>query len=171
MYGHACKHWPLEMTEAELSKQLKQLAGMPAAEFVLHRKPMLLLDQLVNIGPDFAICEWRVRQENAFLAPNVGVPAYIGVEYMAQCIAVHAGARERICGFPPPLGLLLGTRHYRAEVGYFDEGVTYSVECRELVRSMEGMGSFDCSILLNGRIIVEGRLAVLQKQRRKESDG
>jgi predicted hotdog family 3-hydroxylacyl-ACP dehydratase len=159
------------MTKAELSKQLNQLAGMPAAEFVLHREPMLLLDQLVRIGPKFASCEWLVREENEFLVPNAGVPAYIGVEYMAQCVAVHAGARERVCGFPPPLGLLLGTRHYIARVRYFDVGVTYSVECNELVRSMEGMGSFDCSILLNGQSIVEGRLAVLQKRRTKLSDG
>ena len=132
---------------------------------------MLLLDQIVNIGSDFAICEWRVRQENEFLTSNIGVPAYVGVEYMAQCIAVHAGAREQVCGFPPLLGLLLGIRHYKAKVRYFDMGVTYSVECRELVRSMEGMGSFDCSILLNGLIIVEGRLAVLQKRRNEKSDG
>ena len=159
------------MTEAELSKQLEQLVGMPAAEFILHRKPMLLLSQLVKIGSDFATCEWSVGEENDFLIPNVGVPAYIGVEYMAQRIAVHAGARERICGFPPPLGMLLGTRHYKASVRYFNPGVTYSVGCKELVRNMEGMGSFDCSILLDGEIIVEGRLAVLQIQQKNLSDG
>jgi predicted hotdog family 3-hydroxylacyl-ACP dehydratase len=159
------------MTEAELSKQLNQLAGMPAAEFVLHREPMLLLDQLVRIGPEFASCEWLVREENVCLVPNVGVPAYIGVEYMAQCVAVHAGARERICGFPPPLGLLLGTRHYKARIQYFDVGTNYSVECDELARSMEGMGSFDCRILLNGQTIVEGRLVVLQKRQTELSDG
>jgi len=72
------------MTEAELSQQLNQLAGMPVAEFVLHREPMLLLDQLIKIGPEFALCEWRIREDNGFLVPNVGVPAYIGVEYMAN---------------------------------------------------------------------------------------
>ncbi|MDX1718325.1 MAG: TSUP family transporter, partial [Anderseniella sp.] len=38
------------------------------------------------------------------------IPAYIGIETMAQCIAVHAGARARVRGFGPPLGFLLGTR-------------------------------------------------------------
>lgn len=155
------------MTEAELSQQLNQLAGMPVAEFVLHREPMLLLDQLIKIGPEFALCEWRIREDNGFLVRNVGVPAYIGVEYMAQCIATHAGARERVDGFPPPVGLLLGTRHYKASQRYFELGVTYRVECKELVRNMEGMGSFDCRIFLKGETIAEARLAVLQKLRGK----
>lgn len=153
------------MTETEFLNQLRQLAGTPAAEFLLHRAPMLLLDHLVGIGSDFALCEWCVRQDNEFLIPKVGVPAYIGVEYMAQCIAVHAGALERINGFPPPLGLLLGTRHYRARQQYFDVSVTYRVECKELLRTMEGMGSFDCRIFANGETIVEARLSVLQMPR------
>lgn len=152
-------------TETELSRQLTQLAGMPAAEFVLHRKPMLLLDQLVDIGPEYAICEWHVQDNDEFLLENLGVPSYIGVEYMAQCIAIHAGALERVSGYPPALGLLLGTRHYQASVRYFEAGVTYRVECRELVRTLVGMGSFDCRILLNGRAVAQARLAVLQQPR------
>ena len=153
------------MIEAELSRQLDQLVGMSAAEFVLHRKPLLLLDQLVSIGPEFVICEWRTQEDNVFLVKNRGVPSYIGVEYMAQCIAVHAGALERVFGFPPPLGFLLGTRHYKAEVPYFEAGVTYRVECKELIRTMKGMGSFDCQIFLNGQTIAKARLAVLQQPR------
>jgi predicted hotdog family 3-hydroxylacyl-ACP dehydratase len=154
------------MTDIEFAQQLNQLAGMPAAEFVLHREPMLLLDQLVSVGPECASCEWRIREENEFFVPDSGVPAYLGVEYMAQCIAVHAGARERVGGYPPPLGLLLGTRHYRSEVRYFDLGSIYRVDCMELVRNPDGMGAFDCCILSNGQKIVEARLAVLQRPRR-----
>ena len=155
------------MTGIKLSNQLDQMTGMPASEFVLHRKPMLLVDQLVKIGPEFAICEWLVHEESEFLVPDMGVPAYVGIEYMAQCIAVHAGALERARGLPPQQGLLLGSRHYKARVRYFEVGYTYQVECKELARSMEGMGSFDCKILLNGETIVEGRLAVLQQQQGK----
>ena len=143
------------------------MAGMPAAEFVLHRPPMLLLDRLVEIGPEFAICEWRVREEGEFLIPDRGVPAYVGVEYMAQCNAVHAGARERVYGNPPQLGLLLGTRHFKADVRYFEVGATYQVKCRELARNTEGVASFDCQIFFNGRTIVNGQLAVLQKPQGK----
>lgn len=159
------------MTEIELSERLGQLAGMPAAEFVLHRKPMLFLDRLVAIGPEFASCEWLVSEESEFLVPKRGIPAYTGVEHMAQCVAVHAGACERVHGFPPRQGLLLGTRHYRACVRYFELGSVYQVECKQRVQNSDGMASFDCQILLNGKIIIEARLAVLQRQQGELLDG
>jgi predicted hotdog family 3-hydroxylacyl-ACP dehydratase len=152
------------MTETELSNQLQQLAGMPAAGFVLHRQPMLVLDHLVEIGPAYAICEWHVSANNGFLVPGSGVPAYAGVEYMAQCIAVYGGACGRINGILPQPGLLLGTRHYKAGVRYFEVDITYQVECRELVRTDDGMASFDCKISLDGETLAEGRLTVLEKQ-------
>lgn len=151
------------MYEVDFLSKLRQLNGRPAAEFVLHREPMLLLDRLIDIGPDFAVCEWKVCDKVALIVPGVGVPSYAGVEYMAQCVAVHAGACASARGLPTPLGFLLGTRHYRAIIRYFEPGITYRATCRELIRSDQGMASFECSILLDDKILAEGRLAVLQK--------
>jgi predicted hotdog family 3-hydroxylacyl-ACP dehydratase len=159
------------MSDSELSKQLLQFAGMPASEFVLHRPPMLLLDCLIEPGPERTLCEWHVTDAAAFLVPGRGVPSYIGVEYMAQCIAVHAGARARARGLGPPLGFLLGTRHYSAHVEYFCIGHTYRAACRELIHDENGMGSYECSILLDDDVIAEGRLAVLEKERGQKTGG
>jgi predicted hotdog family 3-hydroxylacyl-ACP dehydratase len=154
------------MTETETPIELGGLAGLPITEFVLHRKPLLLLDQLISLDSDSAVCEWRVRGDDKFLMPGFGVPSYIGIEYMAQCIAVHAGAFERALGFPPPLGMLLGTRHFNSSVQYFVPGSTYRATCKEIVSSFDGMGSFDCSILLNDRVIAQARLSVLKRPQR-----
>ena len=159
------------MAEVEYTGQLIQLAGMPASEFVLHRESMLLLDQLIDIGPEFILCEWKVLDSNEFIVPGSGVPAYVGVEYMAQCIAVLAGARARVRGLTPPLGFLLGTRHYLAGIQYFNVGETYRVACKELIRDAEGMGSYDCQIMLCDRSVAEGRLTVLEKQQGDRIDG
>ena len=43
---------------------LQQLNGMPAAEFVMHREPMLLLDTLIEATEDGATCEWRVNADD-----------------------------------------------------------------------------------------------------------
>ena len=136
---------------------------MPASTFVLHRKPMLFLDRLIDIGEDFATCEWCISEDFALYVPGLGVPTYAGVEYMAQCVAVHAGARARTCGFVPPHGYLLGTRHYKCTVSYFEAGVNYQATCQELVRDSQGMGSFACRILLDGNSIAEANLAVLER--------
>lgn len=151
------------MNDIEIAAKLQSLIGMPASEFVLHREPMLFLDRLVDIGPDSASCEWCIDEDLEFCVPNFGVPSYAGVEYMAQCIAVHAGARARIRGFAPPLGFLLGTRHYQCSVSHFEPGITYLSTCAELVRDSQGMGSFSCHILRQGASIAEANLTVLER--------
>jgi predicted hotdog family 3-hydroxylacyl-ACP dehydratase len=152
------------MTPDSSAEALQQFAGMPASQFVLHRAPLLLLDRLVEPGAEVTVCEWRVRGTDAFVSAGHGVPAYVGVEYMAQCVAVHAGVRARARGSGPPLGFLLGTRHYRTTVEYFKPNLTYRATCRELISDENGMGSYECCILLDHERIAEGRLAVLQKE-------
>jgi predicted hotdog family 3-hydroxylacyl-ACP dehydratase len=151
------------MADTESTAELRALVGMPASTFVLHREPMLFLDRLIDIGADFATCEWRVDADFELVVPGLGVPGYTGVEFMAQCIAVHAGARARINGFVPPVGYLLGTRHYKCSVAWFDLGVTYQSTCQELIRDSQGMGSFACRILADGESIAEANLAVLER--------
>lgn len=151
------------MAETENTAKLRALAGMPASQFVLHREPMLFLDRLIDIGADFATCEWHIGADFKLIVPGFGVPAYAGVEFMAQCIAVHAGARARVNGFIPPVGYLLGTRHYRCSATWFDLGATYQSTCQELIRDSQGMGSFACRILADGESIAEANLAVLER--------
>ncbi|MDH3336269.1 MAG: 3-hydroxydecanoyl-ACP dehydratase [Gammaproteobacteria bacterium] len=151
------------MTKVDLNEKLQQLVGMPAAEFVLHRDSMLFLDRLIDIGAEFATCEWRISDDFEFAVRGLGVPGYTGIEYMAQCIAVHSGARARVRGFIPPVGFLLGTRHYKCSISYFEPGVTYQTTCEELVRDSQGMGSFACRIMLDGDVLAEANLAVLER--------
>ena len=152
------------MTESGSSEQLERMAGTPVSELVLHCPPMLALERLLEIGPGFAICELQLHEDTEFVLPGRGVPSYTGVEYMAQCIAVYGGACARLDGLPPQSGMLLGSRHYRASEPYFELDVAYQVKCEELARNAQGMAAFDGQILLKGRVVAEGRLAVLQNQ-------
>ena len=159
------------MTVSEFNNELRTYSGMPASEFVLHRDPMLLLDRLVETQDDYTICMWEVAASGPFFVPELGIPAYTGVEFMAQCIAVHGGARARVKGFGPPLGYFLGTRVFRSSVRYFGAGEHCHVRCKELFRDVNGMGSYDCSIMLQEHPVAEARLSVLEKERgRKLSD-
>lgn len=153
------------MTVEDLEQKLQSLIGLPAGELVPHREPMSFLDTLVDIGADFAVCEWVLGDDFALVEPGHGVPAYAGIEYMAQCIAVHSGARARIRGLAPPVGFLLGTRHFHCDVPYFVAGIPYRATCRELVRDSQGMGSFACEILSGERSIAVANLAVLELPR------
>lgn len=152
-------------------EQLQPLAGMPASEFMLHRKPMLLLDKLVEIGPQHAVCEWLVRPDDAFVSDGLGVPAYIGIEYMAQCVAVHAGACERVHGFPPPMGMLLGARDFKISEAYLKVGQVYQTRCEEVIRGADGVAAFMCNITYEDHLIVNTRLSVWQLERGNELNG
>jgi predicted hotdog family 3-hydroxylacyl-ACP dehydratase len=144
---------------------LEQLAGLPAEMFLLHRNPMLLLDTLLTSNDDTTVCAFRITSDWPFVTLHEGVPAYVGVEIMGQCVAAHAGARARIQGYGPPLGFLLGTRHFVAAVDCFAIDSNYRVTCKELFRDTAGMGSYDCCITLDGTPVAEARLAVLEKER------
>jgi predicted hotdog family 3-hydroxylacyl-ACP dehydratase len=154
------------MSEGGLDTLLKRFVGMPASEFVLHRAPMLLLDTLVDIGADYASCQW-CGTGSAFASEGGGVPSYIGIEYMAQCIAVHAGAHAKLRGRAPPLGFLLGTRHFRTSVSCFDAGRTFVSACREIVRDSQGMASFACELRSGATVLASANLAVFE-QREKD---
>lgn len=153
------------MVAAGVADRLSQFAGAPASDFVLHRPPMLLLDRVADPGREVTVCEWTVSEDSSFFLQGYGIPSYIGVEYMAQCVAVHAGLRARALGYGPPLGFLLGARHYKAHLRFFAAGVTYRATCRELIRDDNGMGSYECCILLLDNCVAEGRLAVVEKER------
>ncbi|MGH8222875.1 MAG: hypothetical protein ACREQZ_07860 [Woeseiaceae bacterium] len=157
------EHGPSSATYARYS-------GMETATFVLHREPLLLLDRLVVAGDDYTVCEWDIVEGGPFVQGNLGIPAYIGIEFMAQCIAVHAGVRARIDGLGPPLGFLLGTRHLRTYVDWLGPGQRCQAACRELIRDSSGMGSYDCELLIGDKRIVEARLSVVEKESGRKTD-
>jgi predicted hotdog family 3-hydroxylacyl-ACP dehydratase len=159
------------MSETDLNHILRTFSGMPAAEFLLHRDSMLLLDTLVEAMDDVTVCRWTVRKGGPFVGAVHGIPAYTAVEFMAQCIGVHAGARERAQGFQPPLGYFLGTRKFTSTVRYFSIGEDYVVNCRELFRDGNGMGSYDCEICKGEETIAAARLAVLEKEQGQKING
>lgn len=146
----------------EPGARLDELAGTPAERFTRHRDAMLVLDRLEEMAVDRAVCTWRVPKNHALFGTPQGVPIYVGIECMAQCVAVHAGALASLDGHGPPLGLLLGTRKFKASEDFLREGVKYHVACHELVRDGQGLASFDCSIARDHSTISACRLTVYE---------
>ena len=146
-----------------------QLAGLPAAEFILHRDPVLLLDFLEEAGPQHAVCTWQVPESGLFHEGELGVPSYVGLECMAQCVAAHAGARARIDGRGPPLGLLLGTRQFRSTDSHLAAERKDHIACRERIRDEQGLASYDCTMTQAGYLVAECRITVLERIRGADS--
>ena len=124
--------------------------AIPIGELLPHGPEMTLIDRLVEYAPQRSVATVDDRRETAGSSPDRGVPAWVGIEYMAQTIAAHAGYEARLRGEPPAIGFLLGTRAYRSEVGEFPLGAALTISVEPLVADAK-LGAFQCSIAIGSR--------------------
>jgi len=71
---------------------------------------MCLLDAVVAHDARRTVCAVADRRGGLFAAADGSVPAYLALEWMAQCAAAHAALRAREDAAPALRGMLLGTR-------------------------------------------------------------
>lgn len=114
-------------------------------ELVPHAGKMSLLDRIVDYGDGWLRAEVDIRPESMF-AEEQGVPAWIGLEYMAQTIAAYSGLQERLDGGRPKIGFLLGSRKYACSAGYFPAGQTLSIRVVLEVDADNGLSAFRCEL-------------------------
>jgi predicted hotdog family 3-hydroxylacyl-ACP dehydratase len=105
---------------------------------------MTLIDRLVSYDAKRSVATAAVDESNPFFEAG-GVPAWAGIEYMAQTIAAHAGFAARLRGEEPTIGFLLGTRAYMSSVQEFVEGARLTIIVEPQFAD-SGFASFKCSI-------------------------
>lgn len=126
-----------------------------------HRGTMRLIDRLLAWDEDTVAVELRVPQEGPF-SHDDGVPAWVGVEYMAQAIAAWAGCHARRAGREPSVGFLLGTRRYACSTPYFRAGALLRVEATRELLGENGLGMFSCRILGDGVELATANVSVFE---------
>ena len=126
------------------------ISSIPVRELLPHEPPMVLLDRAVAYGESSLTAEVDIRPDSVLCAAD-GVPGWVGIEYMAQAVAAHAGFKARLVGELPAVGYLLGTRSYKCSVSSFPIGTTLSVQIESLFAEM-GLGAFACTIDMNGEV-------------------
>jgi predicted hotdog family 3-hydroxylacyl-ACP dehydratase len=129
------------------------------AEVLPHTDAMILLDHIVACEAERIACTRRVRAGESFVADDGSLPAWAGLELMAQTVAAWAGWHALAAGEPIRLGFLLGTRHYHATADAFPAGSELRIEAVRHFHDDEGMGVFACRIDAPG-VHAEARLTV-----------
>lgn len=127
--------------------------------YIPHRGAMRLIDRLVSIGPDHVAVEAEVRADQLFVQGGE-LPAWVGIELMAQAIAAWAGGRALERGEPVNMGFLLGTRRYVADCAGFAVGSVLRIEARSELVADNGLGMFDCRICANGEELARAHVSV-----------
>ena len=115
------------------------------AELVPHSGRMSLLSEIVDYGDGWLQAEVVISRESTF-ADALGVPAWIGLEYMAQAIAAYSGLEERLQGGKPKIGFLLGSRKYECNVERFAIGQTVRVRVQPEMLGSNGLNVFNCEL-------------------------
>jgi predicted hotdog family 3-hydroxylacyl-ACP dehydratase len=124
-----------------------------------HSGIMVLVNRVIEFDEENMVTEVIVRDDGLFGDGNT-VPAWLGIEYMAQTIAALGGMKRRLAGKPLNLGFLLGTRRYVCNVGTFAVGSILTVSIKQLVED-QGLGVFDCRISAAG-VSASAKLNVYQ---------
>ncbi|MFZ1890685.1 MAG: 3-hydroxylacyl-ACP dehydratase [Formosimonas sp.] len=142
------------------------MMGLPTAaeQFMPHSAPMALIDTVISCALEAIVAEVRISPETMFCRDGV-VPAWVGIEYMAQTAAAWSGYNARVkdeANDEPAIGYLLGTRDYSVHCDGFMLGDKLKISAECLLQSVDGLGSFDCKIERNGVLIATARLSVFQ---------
>jgi predicted hotdog family 3-hydroxylacyl-ACP dehydratase len=134
----------------------------PIEQILPHRGTMLLIDAVLACD-EVSLSALAHVQSDAWYADAEGaMPAWIGIELMAQAIAAHVGLLAMRAGSKMRPGVLLGTRRYEAHLPAFVRDALLQIEVKELLRSEEGHGAYECVIRYDGLIGAEADIKVFQ---------
>lgn len=115
-------------------------------ELIPQSGTMALLDRVLEAGENHIVAGLLVRDDGLFSGPDHCVPAWVGIEYMAQTVAAYSGFLRKCRGEDIQLGFLLGTRHYECSAGSFPCGMALRVYAEKIMDGANDMSVFDCRI-------------------------
>jgi predicted hotdog family 3-hydroxylacyl-ACP dehydratase len=132
---------------------------------VPHSGPMSLLGRLLAADAEMLCAEVTIGRATLFCDGHE-VGAWVGVEYMAQAVAAHAGYCARLRGEPVKVGFLLGSRRYQCSVPGFTVGMVLKVHVQRALQGENGLGAFECRIEngANGAPLASATITVFQPE-------
>jgi predicted hotdog family 3-hydroxylacyl-ACP dehydratase len=135
----------------------------PAIEALLpHRGTMLLLDRIIAADEGGIEAEQVVPATAWYLDTEGTMPAWIGIESMAQAIAAHVSLCALWRGGPPKCGVLLGAKDYRAAVSGYCAGERLRISARHCYSDESGFAAYECTIAGREGLLASAGLKVFQ---------
>ena len=118
----------------------------PLAELLPHAGDMILIDQVLGFDEEQIHTRLTVKPGGLFNRADGSLPAWLGIELMAQSVAAYAGCRARQQGQAVELGFLLGTRKFECNVEHFPAGSELRIHALRSLEDDNGMGVFECHL-------------------------
>ena len=138
---------------------------LPPGEYLPPDAPMLLLEEVVSVTDETALCRVAVTSGGVltpFLDLNGDLPGWFALELMAQTVGVWSGWHRHQQGQGAiSLGMVLGARELICAAGILPAGKTLAIHVRLLMQD-ERFGSFECAIEADGETLATGRVNTFQ---------
>lgn len=122
----------------------------PLAELLPHAGDMILIDQVLSFDEEQIHTRVTVKPGGLFNRADGSLPAWVGIELMAQSVAAYAGCHARQQGKAVELGFLLGTRKFECNVEHFPAGAELHIHGLRSLEDDNGMGVFECHLTGDG---------------------
>ena len=121
-------------------------------DVVPHQTPMSLLDTLESYSDNTLVSSLTIKEDSLFYE-ELGVPAWVGLEYMGQTIAAYGGVKARNEGRPVKIGFLVSSRRYESPQSHFKLGSKLIVFVEKVINNPYGLSVFNCSITWSDFVI------------------
>ena len=104
--------------------------------YLPHKKPMVLIDKVVEVTDNSAICQSYVN-ESSSLAPFLEgkeLPFFYIIELISQAIGVWSGFKSKQNNVAlPPLGMVIGCRGLKCTVDKFAYNSTLDIKINKIM--------------------------------------
>lgn len=121
-------------------------------DVVPHQTPMSLLDTLESYSDNTLVSSLTIKEDSLFYE-ELGVPTWVGLEYMGQTIAAYGGVEARNEDRPVKIGFLVSSRRYESPQSHFKLGSKLIVFVEKVINNPYGLSVFNCSITWSDFII------------------
>ena len=139
---------------------MMQPCSYDITEILYHAPPMILIDRVEGYDDETVASVVEITYDSPFL--NDGkVPAYVGIEYMAQSVAAYSGIMALNSGADVKIGYLVSSRNVQLSCPAYTIGDILQIKVH-LVYNETPMAVFDCTIHRSERLVAEARLNVYQ---------
>jgi predicted hotdog family 3-hydroxylacyl-ACP dehydratase len=140
----------------------EQLERQPIEAIIPHRGTMLLIDAVDSFSDTMLSARASVDPKAWYADADGAMPAWIGIELMAQAIAAHVALLAMRGGGRARPGVLLGSRSYHALRPAFAAGAQLLIHVSELLRAEAGHGAYECTIHQDGVCCAEAVIKIFQ---------
>ena len=121
-------------------------------DVVPHQSPMSLLDTVESYSDKTLVSSVTIKEDSLFYE-ELGVPTWVGLEYMGQSIAAFGGVEARNEGRPVKIGFLVSSRRYESPLSHFKLGSKLIVFVEKVINNPYGLSVFNCSITWSNFVI------------------